>query len=255
MLNKTDKQDALGLARLARSGFFTGVAAKSRETMLVRSLLTARRQLMRQRRNGENLIRGLLRGFGLKVGKVAKPRFAARVHELLEAEPLLADAIGPLLAVRRALLASQDKIDARLVAIAGSSPLCRRLQSVPGVGPLTVLAFVTAIDNPHRFSRSASVGAYLGLTPRRFESGQMGYTGHISKWGDGLARHFLYEAANSLIGRVKRFSAPKAWACRLVGKLGAKKARVALARKLAVILHRIWVDGSEFRWNAGPATA
>ena len=123
------------------------------------------------------------------------------------------------------------------------------------MGPLTALAFVTAIDDPHRFQRSASVGAYLGLTPRRFQSGEMGYTGRISKWGDDVARHFLYEAANSLISRVKRWSAPKAWACRLVPRLGGKKARVALARKLAVILHRIWIDGSEFRWSGQAVTA
>jgi transposase len=255
MLNKTDKHDAHALARLAQSGFIAPVAGKSRQTQLVRALLTARQQMMRKRRDLENQIRALLRGFGLKVGKVSKARFAARVRELLEAEPLLEDAVAPLLAVRRALVLGQDQLDARLVAVAGTSPVCRRLMSVPGVGPLTALAFMTAIDDPHRFRRSASVGAYLGLTPRRYQSGEMGYTGRISKWGDGVARHFLYEAANSLISRVKRWSAPKAWACRLVPRLGGKKARVALARKLAVILHRMWVDGTEFRMISQAATA
>jgi transposase len=121
--------------------------------------------------------------------------------------------------------------------------------TVPGVGPMTALAFVTAIDDPGRFARSASVGAYLGLTPRRHQSGEADWSGRISKHGDGLARHLLYEAANSLIARVRKWSAPKAWAARLVRKLGPKKARVALARKLAVILHRIWLDGTEFRWS------
>ena len=250
MLNKTDKHDAHALARLARSGFFTAVAGKSEATRLVRGLLTARQQLMGQRRALENQVRGLLRGFGLKVGKVGRAGFAGRVRELLQTEPLLGDAVTPLLSARRAVQASLADLETRLVAIAGASAVCRRLMSVPGVGPLTALAFMTALDDPQRFRRSSSVGAYLGLTPRRIASGETGYMGHISKWGDGLARHFLYEAANSLISRVKRWSAPKAWACRLVNKLGGKKARVALARKLAVILHRIWVDGTEFRWTA-----
>ena len=125
--------------------------------------------------------------------------------------------------------------------------------TVPGVGPMTALAFVTAIDDPARFARSASVGPYLGLTPRRHQSGGIDWSGRISKHGDSLARHMLYEAANSLLSRVRRWSALKAWGMRLARRIGAKKARVALARKLAVILHRMWCDASDFRWTAKPA--
>lgn len=249
-LNKTDANDAEGLAQLARTGWYREVSAKRPETRLVRSLLLARQQLAKQRRDLENQVRGLLRGFGLAVGTVARGRFEARVWALVEREPGLAAALGPLLQVRRSLELQVKELERRIGAEAKASPVCRRLMTVPGVGPMTALAFVTAIDDPARFARSVSVGAYLGLTPRRQQSGQMDWSGRISKQGDGLARHMLYEAANSLLSRVRKWSAPKAWAARLVKKIGPKKARVALARKLAVILHRIWLDGTSFRWSA-----
>lgn len=248
-LNKTDANDAEGLAQLARTGWYRRVAAKRPETRSARALLLARQQLVKQRRDLENQVRGLLRGFGLAVGAVARSRFEARAWELLAREPSLADAVGPLLVARRALEPQIKTLETRIAQAAAGSAVCTRLMSVPGVGPMTALAFVTAIDDPQRFEKSVSVGPYLGLTPRGFQSGDSNWSGRISKHGDGLARHMLYEAANSLLSRVRRWSAPKAWAARLVRKLGAKKARVALARKLAVILHRIWVDGSTFRWT------
>jgi transposase len=248
-LNKTDANDAEGLAHLARTGWYREVAAKRPETRLVRALLLARRQLVKQRRDVENQVRALLRGFGLAVGPVNRARFEERVWELVRREALLDNAVGPLLRVRRALDEQIKALEGRIGDEAARSEVCRRLMTVPGVGPMTALAFVSAIDDPHRFARSASVGAYLGLTPRRHQSGQVNWSGRISKQGDGLARHMLYEAANSLLARVRRWSAPKAWAARRVNKVGGKKARVALARKLAVILHRIWGDGSAFRWT------
>ncbi len=248
-LNKTDANDAEGLAHLARTGWYREVAAKRPEIRLARSLLLARRQLTKQRRDLENQVRALLRGFGLAVGTLARSQFEARVWELAGREPGLADALESLLAVRRALDIQIKTLEKRIVAATADSEVCRRLMTVPGVGPMTALAFVTALDDPHRFRRSSSVGAYLGLTPRRHQSGAMDWSGRISKHGDSLARHMLYEAANSLLSRVRRWSAPKAWAARMVKRVGGKKARVALARKLAVILHRIWVDGSEFKWS------
>lgn len=252
-MNKTDANDAEGLAQLARTGWYREVAAKRPQTRLARSLLLARQQLAKQRRDLENQVRALLRGFGLAVGAVGRGRFETRVWELVHREPQLEDAIGPLLAVRRSLAAQIGDLERRIKAVAAASPVCTRLMTVPGVGPMTALAFVTAIDDPRRFTKSSSVGAYLGLTPRRHQSGEADWSGRISKHGDGLARHMLYEAANSLLARVRRWSAPKAWAARLVRKVGGKKARVALARKLAVILHRIWADGSEFRWTGETA--
>ena len=254
-LNKTDANDAEGLAELARMGWYRRVAAKRRETRLGRSLLLARQQLVKQRRDLENQVRALLRGFGLAVGVVSKARFEERVWRLIDREPALEDAVGPLLQVRRALCLNIREVEGRIGKTVKQSDVCRRLMTVPGVGPMTALAFTTAIDDPARFGKSASVGAYLGLTPRRHQSGNVDWSGRISKHGDGLARHMLYEAANSLLSRTRAWSAPKAWAARLTRRIGGKKARVALARKLAVILHRIWRDGTEFRWSAKEATA
>ena len=246
-LNKTDANDAEGLAQLARTGWYREVTAKRAESQRSRALLVARRQLVKQRRDVENQVRALLRGFGLAVGTVARARFEARVWELVAREPSLEDAVGPLLMVRRSVGLHIKALERRLGAVARGSEVCRRLMTVPGVGVMTALSFVTAIDDPNRFRRSSSVGAYLGLTPRRHQSGEADWSGRISKRGDGLARQMLYEAANVLLSRVREGSAPKAWAARLVARHGAKKARVALARKLAVILHRIWVDGTTFR--------
>jgi len=158
-----------------------------------------------------------------------------------------------LLAVRRVLDRQLDALTRQLGAIARASDEARRLMTVPSVGVMTALGFITAIDRPHRFARSADVGAYLGLTSRRYQSGQVDWSGRISKQGDSLARSLLYEAANVLMTRVKRWTRQKAWAVRLAGRRGGAKARVALARKLAVMLHRIWVDGTTFNWANEPA--
>ena len=247
--NKSDANDAEGLAWLALTGWYRRVAVKSEAARVRRALLVARSQLCGQRRSLENVVRALFRGFGLKIGSPGKAAFETRTRQLLEDRPELGDAVLALLAARQTLLSEQASLDKRIKAAAQASPVCRRLMTVPGVGPMTALAFVAAIDNPERFEDSYDVGAYLGLTPRLFQSGELAYSGRISKWGDALARHMLYEAANSLIVRVKAWSAPKAWAVRLVRKIGAKKARVALARKLAVILHRIWLEGTNFQWT------
>ncbi len=247
--NKSDVNDAEGLAWLALTGWYRRVAGKSEEAREWRALLVAYMQLTGQRRSLENVVRALLRGFGAKVGRVAKGHFEARVGALLEDLPQLGDAVLALLAARRVLMVEASGLEKRIRAVARGCEVCRRLMTVPGVGPMTALAFVTAIDDPARFENSYDVGAYLGLTPRLFQSGEVAYNGRISKWGDGLDRHMLYEAANSLLVRVKDWCPPKVWATRLARRVGPKKARVALARKLAVILHRIWLSGDEFRWT------
>jgi transposase len=147
------------------------------------------------------------------------------------------------------------RLDVRVQALAKAVAPCRRLMTVPGVGPITALAYVTAIDDPGRFRKGRSVGAYLGLTPRRYQSGEVDRAGRISKCGDGLVRTLLFEAAGVLLTRVQRMSPLKAWGLRLAKRIGAKKAKVAVARKLAVILHCMWVDGTEFRWTKEEATA
>lgn len=252
-INKTDANDAEGLAQLARTGWYREVLAKRASTRRIRCLLVTRELLVRQRRDASNQVRGLLRGFGLKLGRVSQGRFDARVRELAEAEPALEPALEALLAVRDRLTREIAALDKRLGAIARADGDARRLMTVPGVGPIVALAFMTAIDQPERFARSGTVGAYLGLTSRRFQSGEVDWSGRISKQGDRLARSLLYEAAGVLMTRVSRWTRQKAWAVRLAAKRGAKRARVALARKLAVILHRIWVDGTTFNWSAKAA--
>jgi transposase len=247
--NKSDRTDAEGLAWLALTGWYRRVAVKSERARLRRSLLVARGQLCDQRRALENVVRALFRGFGLKFGVAGKGAFEARARALLEERPELGEAVLALLSARRVIVAEVVGLEKAIDAAARQSAVCRRLMTVPGVGPMTALAFTAAIDDPERFSDSTDVGAYLGLTPRLFQSGEVAYNGRISKWGDALARHMLYVAANSLMERVKAWSAPKAWALRLKRRVGGKKARVALARKLAVILHRIWRDGTVFQWT------
>lgn len=248
-LNKTDVNDAEGLAQLARTGWYHEVSAKREDTRLIRSKLLARHLFIKQRRDIENQIRGILRGFGLKVGPVTRQKFESRIHELVEEQPDLDAALLALLSVRRAIMQQIDHLDQCLNDLCASSNLCKRLMTIPGVGPLTALTFITAIEDPTRFEKSSSVGAYLGLTPRRYQSGEVDRSGRISKHGDALARHMLYEAASALISRVKKWSSLKAWAMKIVKRSGQRKARVALARKLSLILHRIWMDGTEFCWS------
>ena len=164
---------------------------------------------------------------------------------------------GPLQEVAEALLTAWQGIGEqiavlgrRLVAVARQDEAVRRLMTAPGVGVLVALAYVSVVDAPERFAKSSSVGAYIGLTPRRYQSGEEDYTGHISRCGDKLLRTYLYEAAGIILHRVSRWSVLKAWGTRLAKRIGTRKATVAVARKLSVILHRMLRDGSAFRWSA-----
>lgn len=248
-VNKTDANDAEGLAQLARHGWYREVRVKSLSSHCDRSLLAARAQLMKTRRSLENQIRGLLKTFGLLVGKVSEKRFDARVRALIADEPMLAGVFEPLLAVRAVTWRELDAMTRRVIALARVNPGARVLMRMPGIGAITSLAYASTIDDPRRFAHSADVGAYLGLTPRRYQSGEVDRSGHISKCGDTMVRSLLFEAANVLLTRVKRPSALKAWGMRLSKKAGAKKAKVAVARKMAVILHRMWMDDADFRWS------
>jgi len=202
------------------------------------------------RRDFENQIRAMLRVFGIKAGTVAKGRFEERVGRLVEQAPALRVPIDQSPLARRSLLASQAELEAETKRMARADERCWTLQTMPGVGPLTALAFVSTMDGPARFAKSSSVGAYLGLTPRGYQSGEVAWTGRISKAGDGVARALLYEAANALMVRFKAWPPLKVWAHQLAERVGGKKARVALARKMAVILHRMLCDGTAYRWQA-----
>jgi len=246
-LNKSDRNDALGLAQIVRTGWYRQVTVKSMDSQVIRSMITARAQLVRMRVDLANQIRGVLKPFGLVAGKGGGQGFMTRVQSLV--------AGGPLQEVAAALLSAWLVVgkqiailSCRLVNVARQDPAVRRLMTAPGVGAVIAMTYVSVIDDPGRFARSRDVGAYLGLTPRRYQSGEMDRSGRISKCGDALMRGYLFEAAGIILNRVSRWSALKAWGTRLVKKIGGKKATVAVARKLAVILHRMWRDASTFRW-------
>ena len=245
--NKTDANDAALLAEIARSGFCRPVAIGSETSQERRMLLKARTHLVRQHRDTANVIRGLLGSFGIRFPK-GTGRLATRVRLALCERPELAEVIEPLLSSMEALKREIARLDKIVAARAKADASCRLLMSVPGVGAVTALAFVATIDDPERFGNSRTVGAYLGLTSRRHQSGEVDYAGRISKRGDGMVRTLLYEAANSLLTRVRRAHPLKDWARRIRKRSCHKKACVALARKLAVIMHRMLMTGEMFRW-------
>jgi transposase len=246
---KSDRNDARGIAQAVRTGWYQPVHVKSRTSQERLALLGLRRLLVDKLKDVENGIRGTLRNFGIKLGLLSRARWEAGVRERLAGEPRLWAMVGPALAARAALREQLAELDRQVRGEAKAEPVCRRLMTTPGVGAVVALGYVAAVDDPARFRRSRSVGVHFGMTPRRYQSGEVDRGGAISRMGDEMMRTLLYEAASSLMGRVQRFSALKAWALRLAVRRGVKRARVALARKLAVILHRMWVDGTEFRWT------
>ena len=212
-------------------------------------MLVGRKLLQAKLRDVELSIRGILRGFGLKVGEVSKGRFAARIRELIGGQPMLERVIEPMLRAREALQAEFHVLHRAMLAIVRADGTCRRLMTVPGVGALVAITFTTGVDDPTRFRRSRAVGAHFGLTPKKYQSGETDVTGGISKVGDAMVRTALYEAANVMLTRTSRFSALKRWGLEVAKRRGGKRAKVALARKLAAVLHRMWVDGSDFRFS------
>ena len=252
--NKTDANDAVLLATIARTGFCRPVSVSSEASHKQRILIKARRHLVGQRRATENAIRGFLCSLGIRFAK-GSGKLAGRVRAALEERPDLKPMIEPLLASAEALKSQIERLDQEVIAAAKASPASRLLMTVGGVGPITAVAFVATIDEPRRFANSRDVGAYFGLTSRRFQSGEMDYSGRISKHGDSLLRSLLYEAANSMLTVVRRAHPLKDWARRIKKRTSHKKACVALARKLAVIMHRMLITGEAFRWPEKEAAA
>lgn len=248
-INKSDRNDALGLARIMQTGWYKQVQVKRLSSHEVRALLSARASLVKIKCDLENQIRGLLKNLGLRIGKAGGNVFSRRVEELIMDRTLLREAIQPLLAMRERVRREIIDLHRKLLALARADDDSRRLMTVPGIGPISALAYRSAIDEPSRFRRSRSVGAYLGLTSRRHASGEIDWSGRISKCGDRMVRTYLFEAAGVLLTRVPRWCALKAWGLRLVKRIGFKKAKVAVARKLAVILHHMWRDGTDFQWS------
>ena len=248
-INKSDRNDARGIAQMMRVNLYRQVHVKTLASQKRRALLRARKLLQEKAIAIENDIRGLLRNFGLKVGIVGAAKFEARIKELIEDMPDLEEFIDVLLAARRKLRDSFSRLHGKILELVGNDAACKRLMTIPGVGPVTALAFISTIDIPARFRSSRSVGPALGLTPVLKQSGESERVGRVSLCGDGMMRGLLYEAAQSMLTRVKKWSWLKAWAMTVARRGGLKKAVVALARRIAVIMHRMWIDGSEFRWS------
>jgi len=247
-INKTDRNDARGIAQMMRVGLYRPVHVKTLRSQKLRMLLTHRKLLQSKAIAIENDLRGTLRNFGLKVGMAGATKFEGRIKELIENLPDLAVLVEPLLVVRRVLREQIGVLHRRLLAVVRDDDVCRRLMTTPGVGPVVALTYRATVDVPARFRKSKSVGAVFGLTCSKYQSGEIDRNGRISRCGDEMIRVMLYEAAQSML-RSKKWSWLKAWAMQIARRRGMKKAIVALARRLAVIMHRIWVDGTEFRWT------
>jgi transposase len=254
-INKTDANDAEGLAQLLRTGFFRQVRVKSEGTMLVRTLLSARRQLVRTGLDLANQIRGLLKIFGLLLPRGGGRAFEAAVRERLAGHGQLATVITPLLQAWRAVREQVLALDRQACAVAKRDARCRLLLTAPGVGTITALAYVAAVERPGEFRNARAVGAWVGLTPARYQSGQVDYSGRISRQGDVHLRTCLYEAANTVLTRSRADSALKRWGLGLKARLGHRRAVVAVARKLAVVLHAMWSKEEPFETDAAVAAA
>jgi transposase len=244
---KSDRNDARGIAQLMRLGWFRPVHCKSMGAQETRSLLTARKLVQTKLRDIENSLRGILRGFGLKVGKTTELGFAGRIKELVAGHPHLEMIAEALLLVHAVLLREFKVFEKQVRSMARSDAKVRLLMSTPAVGPIVALTYASAIDDPGRFKSSKQVGAHFGMTPKKYQSGETDYTGRISKIGDASVRTALYEAAHIMLTKpIKGCSKLKSWAMRIARRAGMNKAKVALARRLAVIMHRMLVDGTPF---------
>jgi transposase len=255
MTVKTDRKDARGIAQLLRMGWYRPVHAKSAPSKDIRALLVGRKLLQGKLLDVELSIRGILRGYGLKVGEVSRGRFEARIRELTAGHAILEAVIGAMLAARMALWNEFTRLHREMLKIAHADMVCRRLMTTPGVGALVALTYRSAVDDPSRFGKSAATGAYFGLTPKKYQSGETDRDGGVSKVGDGMVRTALFEAAHIMLTRATRFSNLKRWALGVAQRRGMKRAKVALARRLGVVLHRMWVDKTDFRWTNAVAAA
>jgi transposase len=254
--NKTDATDALGLAHIMRTGWFRAAHIKTEACYRVRLLLIQRRNLKRKFLDLENTIRHSLKAFGVRLGKIGRRHFDQAVRDAVANDQLSAGLMDCMLRARAALWAEYVKLHKLVIQIVARDELCRRFMSIPGVGPVTSLTFATAIDDPQRFRRSRDVAAYFGLTSKRWQSGSsIDVQGRISKAGDPDVRHALYEAANCLLHRYKKPDRIKEWGLSLAKKKSHNQACVAIARKLAVVMHAMWTDGTDYDGGPGSVLA
>ncbi|RIK59429.1 MAG: IS110 family transposase [Planctomycetota bacterium] len=248
---KTDRNDARGLAHVMRTGWFKEVHVKSHASQKLRLLLNNRRCLLDKKQDIERQIRGTLKVFGLKTGAVTRARYEARIRELIEGDRELESYVIPMLDARRPLIEQYKKLEKIILDRVKNDETCRRFMTIPGVGPLTALSFKTFVDRPERFKKSKNVGAALGLTPRKYASGEIDYDGGITKCGDRFVRAHLFEAAKVLLSRASpKPNDLRAWGLRIAKRSSKKIACVAVARQLAVIMHAMWRDGTVFQFSA-----
>jgi transposase len=250
---KSDRNDARNIAQLMRLGWFRPVHCKSLAAQETRAMLTARTLVQSKLHDVESSVRGILRGFGLKVGRTTSTRFAGRIKELVAGHPSLEVIAEALLAVHAVLLHEFKGFEKRVRTTARHDARAQLLMTTTGVGAVISLTFASAIDDPARFKSSKQVGAHFGMTPKKYQSGETDVTGRISKIGDKSVRTALYQAAHIILTKPVKGSVLKSWALRLARRVGMKKAKVALARKLAVIMHRMLVEGKPFNFAAGAA--
>lgn len=256
MRNKTDKNDARGIAQILRSGWYSRVHVKSMRSHEIRALLSSRKAVLSKCIDLEQEVRGLFKVFGIKLPpRLGHGAFDETVRPTIEADAALAHALLPLLEARLVLYRTFRELDNRVRRMALQDSVCCRLMTAPGVGVVTALTFKAAVDDPTRFKRSRTVAAHFGLTPRRFQSGDMDISGHISRAGDPDVRSTLYNAAHAIMTRSAKYSSLKVWGMQLAKKRGHRRAVVAVARKLAVILHRMWLDDTQFHWSSEGSTA
>ena len=251
---KTDKNAARGLAQIARTGWYKAVHVKSDQCQSLRTLVAGRKQLVTMRIDMENHIRGTLKSFGIKLGSVTSGEFSARIKAVIASEDaLVKDTMLALLKARDGMMAQEKTLERQCTAIARKDTVCKRLMTVPGVGTLTALAFKAEIDDPTRFRKSRDVGVHIGLTPRKYASGEIDRSGGISKCGNGALRSLLFEASVSMLTRSKKWSRLKSWGVKLAQRNGFKAASTAVARKLAIVMHRMWLDETNFAYGDAPA--
>ena len=251
---KTDRRDAEGIARLLQMGWFRPVHCKSVSAQEIRAVLTTRKSIQQAVINLELSMRGVLRNFGLKMGRISKGRFDERVRELTDGNPMLEAAAGPILTAREALRAELAKLQKLAMDHAKSDPVCRRMMTMPGVGAIVALTVKSAIDDADRFRSSKDVGPWAGLTPRREQSGERDIVGQITRAGDAGLRTALCQAATVMLSR-GRSNWLTAWALRVAQRRGKKRATIALARRIGVVLHRMWRDATDFRFTRAEPTA
>lgn len=246
-VNKTDRNDARGIAEALRCKMFSPIHCKPEESIEKGVLLVARRALVQQQVQLKNTVRGLLKTFGIRMGSIGNKSFSKEVKKHLEKlADICKNTILPLVDIFDKILEEVEKFDQKVRKLAHEDAEVRRLMTIPGVGPVTALTFKNEIFDPSRFKDSKSVGAYLGMTPTQYASGETQRQGRISKCGSTELRSLLLEAGIVLLTRSRKWSKLKAWGLKIMRKKGIKKASLAVGRKLAVIMHRMMIQKTEF---------